>query len=118
MEMIVLGNELIAMCRRYAGGTDIGDSALAADVIDAVGPGGAFLDSEHTRANFRAAMWIPRLMDRRRWDAWKAAGSTSLFDRLNAEARAVLARHHPEPLPADRQRDLARIIERRGVGKG
>jgi len=113
MEMILLGDELIAMCRRYVRGAALDENAFAADLIDQLGPGGLFLDTAHTRENFRTAHWIPRCLDRRRWDDWHADGSPTLYDRLNAEVRSILASHEPEPLPEDKQKEIARIIRAR-----
>jgi len=111
MEMILLGDEIIPMCRRYVRGIALDHGAFAADLIDQLGPGGLFLDTEHTRENFRTAHWIPRFLDRRRWDDWHADGSPTLYDRLNAGVRSILASHTPQPLPEDQQKDIARIIK-------
>ena len=46
---------------------------IALDAIPEVGPGGHFLDSEHTLTNMRA-FWRDSLMDRKYWDAWEEAG--------------------------------------------
>ena len=65
MEAILMCNEIISMCRRFTRGVEWDDNAFALDAIDQVGPGGHFLDSDHTLANFREAHWYPRFMDRR-----------------------------------------------------
>ena len=92
------------MSRRFARGVELSDADLAADVIDAVGPGGAFIDQEHTRAHFRSPMWPPRCSTAAGGTPGTSAGSPATFARLNAEVQAILARHHPDPLPADVQR--------------
>jgi trimethylamine--corrinoid protein Co-methyltransferase len=92
---------------------ELDETSMALDVIDAVGPGGAFLDIEHTRRNYRAAQWIPRLIDRRRWNAWRDAGGPTMTDRLNAEVLRILESHHPEPLPVDKAREIAKILAAR-----
>ena len=113
MEMILLGDEIISMCRRFIDGFTLDDNAVAAELIDSVGPGGAFRDSKHTRANFRTEHWIPRFMDRRRWELWEAAGGPTMVDRLNEEVRRILDTHTPEPLADDRRKEIDRIIAAR-----
>jgi len=113
MEMVLLGDEIISMCRRFVDGIKLDDDAFAADLIDSVGPGGAFLDSKHTRDNFRTEHWIPRFMDRRRWEPWEAAGSPTMVDRLNDRVKSILKTHTPEPLPDDQRKEIDRIIAAR-----
>ena len=113
MEMVLLGSEIIDMCRRWTRGMALDDRSFALDLIDEVGPGGGFIDTRHTRDTFRTAHWIPRFMDRRRWDAWKDAGSPDMTDRLNAEVKALLTKHTPEPLADDQRREIDRILKAR-----
>jgi len=113
MEMILLGDEMISMTRRLLRGIDLDDASFALETIDGVGPGGAFIDLDHTRQTFRAEHWIPRFLDRRRHDAWRNDGSPALADRLNAEVRRILKTHQPAPLPVDKAEEIAKIISAR-----
>ncbi|KKL81220.1 hypothetical protein LCGC14_1996920, partial [marine sediment metagenome] len=110
MEMVLFGDEIIAMCRRLTRGVELDENALALDVIDAVGPGGGFLDTDHTLDNFRTAHWLPRFMDRRHFEAWSADGSPDMYDRLNTQVKSILEAHAAEPLPEDRREEIARIL--------
>ena len=113
MEMILLGDEIIAMCRRLKRGVELDAGSFATELIDTIGPGGGFLDCDHTLENFRTAHWLPRFMDRRRHDAWKEAGGTTMYDRLNAEVRSILERHQPQSLRNDQRKEIDRIIAAR-----
>ncbi|MCK4282749.1 MAG: trimethylamine methyltransferase family protein [Candidatus Brocadiae bacterium] len=110
MEMILLSDELISMCRWLARGFKLDDNSFALDVIDQIGPGGQFLDCDHTLDNWRTAHWYPRFMDRRRYHAWKEDGCPDMYDRLNVEVRSILQTHTVEPLPAEKREEIARII--------
>ena len=110
MEMILLCDELIPMCRRIVEGFRLDDEAFALDVIDQVGPGGFFLDTDHTLDNWRTAHWHPRLLDRRRYHSWKEDGCPDIGDRLNAEARSILEGYRVEPLPDATRQEIARVI--------
>jgi trimethylamine--corrinoid protein Co-methyltransferase len=115
MEMIALADEIIPMCRHFNRGIDLSDDDFALDLIDRVGPGGSFLDTRHTRDNFRRVQWFPRLMDRFRFDKWESSGSLSLSQRLNAHVRRILDTHVPTPLPDDKRREIDRILQARAA---
>jgi trimethylamine--corrinoid protein Co-methyltransferase len=110
MEMILLCDELISLCRRVARGFELDADAFALEVIEQVGPGGFFLNCDHTLGRWREAHWHPRFMDRRRYHAWQQAGCPDMYDRLNAEVQSVLKTHSVEPLPAEKRREIAKII--------
>lgn len=110
MEMVLFSDEAVAMCRRFVEGVTIDDASLAADLIDSVAPHGAYIDHPHTAENFRAQHWLSRLMDHRSFYDWSKAGGPTLYERLNAEVKAILERHKPQPLPADQVREIDRIV--------
>jgi trimethylamine--corrinoid protein Co-methyltransferase len=109
-EMLVASDELIGMVRRMVEGIVIDDDALAADVIDEVGPGGHFLDQEHTLRHFRREFWFPRLMDRQRWEIWREQGGQTLGQRAKALMHDLVRHHQPEPLPEGLLRELRQVV--------
>ena len=108
-EVMVLANELIAMNRVLARGVRFDDDALALDAIHAAGPGGQFLDHDHTLAHWRE-VWVPSLFDRRRVDAWLAGGAKDLRTRVREATVAILDTHRPEPLPASVDSEIETIL--------
>ena len=111
-EMLVASDEIIGMVRRVVRGVTVDADALAAGVIDAVGPGGHFLDQEHTLRHFRREFWFPQLMDRQRWEIWHDQGEQTLGQRAGARGREILRHHQPEPLPEALLRELGQIVHR------
>ncbi|HUS90354.1 MAG TPA: trimethylamine methyltransferase family protein [Phycisphaerae bacterium] len=110
LDMLVMQNELIAYVESALREIDFGADALAVGEIAAAGPGGTFIDRDHTVRHFRRELWFPRLLDRRFYDAWRDAGAETM-ERRCARARAeVLAGHHPEPVNAELDRELDRIV--------
>jgi trimethylamine--corrinoid protein Co-methyltransferase len=95
----------------------MGEDDLALDVIKEVGPGGDFLAHEHTRRHFRGN-FMPRLIDRRNYEAWAKRGEGRMSDRLNARVKEILAEHRPEPVSAEAKRDIEAILERAGKAAG
>jgi len=113
MEMVLLSDEIIAMCRRFLAGVTLDDNSLAADLIDEVGHGGHYIDQPHTAENFRAQHWLSRFMDHTHFGAWVEAGSPDMYERLNAEVKSILEKHEPRPLPQDKRKEIARIVKSR-----
>ncbi len=101
LDMLVMQHELIGYVERVMRGVRFEDDLLGLDVIEEVGPGGTFMDQEHTALNFRQELWFPRLLDREFYDAWKQGGETTMGKRCRAEKERLLKEHQPEPLPED-----------------
>jgi len=108
-EMIVVGDEIIGFVRRLLGGIELSPDKLALDVIDAVGPGGDFLSTDHTADHFRST-WYPRLFDRRDYHAWREAGEPTAVENAREFARQTIATHTPLPLEESTRAALHAIV--------
>ncbi|HUU21096.1 MAG TPA: trimethylamine methyltransferase family protein [Phycisphaerae bacterium] len=111
-ELVVLSDEVIGMVKHFLGGVRVTDEALALDVVKEVGPGGNFISHEHTARSFRKELWFPKLMDRTRYDSWRAAGSKTLGDRVRERVAEILATHQAPPLPEDVNAGIDAILAR------
>jgi trimethylamine--corrinoid protein Co-methyltransferase len=109
-EMVVLSNEAIGMAKRFLAGVQVNAETLALDAIKAVGPGGNFLEHEHTARNLRREWWFPKLTDRSRFENWKATGALTMGDRVRERVQTILATHAVPPLPAPVDAGINRII--------
>lgn len=98
-ELIVFTAEMIDMHRRFLEGVRIDEESLALDVIDEVGPGGHFLNTDHTLGHYRS-YWYPTLFERRRLEGLKPGADHRLSDRLRSRTLALLDKHQPQELPA------------------
>jgi trimethylamine--corrinoid protein Co-methyltransferase len=107
---MLLDAEIYDIALDWANGFRISEEDIALDVILEVGPGGHFLDSEHTLTNMKE-IWRTSLMNRRNWDAWEAAGRPDPAVAAEAEVRRILAEHHPEPIATDVATELERIVD-------
>ncbi|MBT4511138.1 MAG: trimethylamine methyltransferase [Chloroflexi bacterium] len=113
LEMVTMINELIAMTRFYVQGIPVNTETLALDAIQRVGttPGSMFLTDDHTFDNFMDAQFIPKLLDRSRYDSWEAEGSTDLYKRCNTEAKRILAEHRVEPKSDEILQAIDKIVK-------
>jgi trimethylamine--corrinoid protein Co-methyltransferase len=104
-EAVLLDNDLYQRARHALMAERVDAETLALDVIADVGPGGHFLAEEHTRTFMRTAL--------KRGLTHEMAGHGHYRDPVEvARERAawIRANHHPEPLEAAQQAELAAIL--------
>ena len=114
LEMITMANELIAMSRFYVQGIPVNDGTLALEAIERVGrggPGSIFLMDDHTYDHFMEALFLPKLLDRSRYDAWKNEGAMDLYKRCNMEAKRILLEHEVDSKPDAVLKEIEQILE-------
>jgi trimethylamine---corrinoid protein Co-methyltransferase len=110
LEMLVMQHEMVSYIERIMRSIDMSDDALGLDVIDRVGPGGVFIDQEHTVEHFREELWFPQLMDRRFYQEWFDSGAASLAERCRERVEDVLRSHQPEPLEENISRAINEVL--------
>lgn len=104
-EQIILDEDLYQRARAYLQRMDVDDESLAMESIRNVGPGGHFLGQKHTRQHMKTSL---------------TRGVTHQLDENNKyrdphevareRVRDIIANHHPEPLAAEKQAELTRIL--------
>ena len=101
LDMLTLQNEIIGYVESVMRRVEVTAETLALDVIDSAGPGGNFIDTEHTVEHFRAEAWMPKLLDRDYFDTWMQGGRRSMEERCRERKEKVLSTHSaPEVSPA------------------
>ena len=111
LEEIVIEEEIVGIIERMIRGEIVDDETLALDVIERVGVGKNFLAQRHTLQHARSDFFVPKLIDRRSYDAWSADGAKSMRDRARDRVNEILREHQPDPLDRDVQMGLRDIIE-------
>jgi trimethylamine--corrinoid protein Co-methyltransferase len=106
---IVLVNEVLHMVNQYMRGLPVNDETLALDLIDRIGPGGHYLQEEHTLEHFRE-VWYSSLFDRTIYAQWLEAGAKRFEERLREQTEKVME-HQPAPLPPQVLKELKRMAE-------
>jgi trimethylamine--corrinoid protein Co-methyltransferase len=109
-----MANELIAMSQFFTEGIKVNQETLALEAIERVAggePGSIFLMNDHTFENFMRAQFLPVLLDRNRYDSWKQAGATDLYQRCNMEAKRILSEHQVEPKVDEILKGINRILQ-------
>jgi len=110
-DMMVASNEIIDMVKRIMKGIDVSDAGKALDVIDEVGPGGHYLEHDHTYSRFKTEIWRPDLIDRQVFENWEASGSKTYRDRVHERVVEILDAEEEPLLDEKMYKELRRVCE-------
>jgi trimethylamine--corrinoid protein Co-methyltransferase len=108
-EMLVLGDEAIGMAKRFIRGIEVTGETLARPVIEQVGPGGHFLQDNHTLRHFRTELWRPRLMTRQEYSIWQQSGAKDINQRIRERLEGIRDNQQVPALPDHVLASLDRI---------
>ena len=92
-------------------GVLVNDETLALDVIDELGPAGSYLGHAHTLKHFKEPFYS-KLADKGTYSQWVDKGATTMEQRAAKMVDKIMETHKPEPLPADVQAAIQKIVER------
>lgn len=111
LEWLAADDELLAYVKRLVRGFEVTPEKLAADVVQAAGPGGNFLAEPHTVTHFRGELWAPgAAWTRQAWATWNDTGRTTMAGRLRQRVGEILAQHTVEPLAEDLAAEVDHIV--------
>ena len=111
LRAIVFNNDIIGHVRHVTcRGIPFNRDTQAIDVIERVGPGGHFMDDQHTFDHFREEFWRSDLLNTKTHDQWKADGEKTVKDKAAEEVKKILGSHTPEPLSNDVTTVLEKIM--------
>jgi trimethylamine--corrinoid protein Co-methyltransferase len=110
-EKFIIDDELCGMVKRIKQGYEVNADKLAMEVIREVGPGGHYLDRDHTFDHFRNEFYQPQLFRRDDFVSWQLNGSPRCMQAAHNRAREILESHESPELPADVDRDMQAFIE-------
>ena len=111
-EKFIIDDEMCGMVKRIKRAIEVNPDTLAFDVLMAVGPGGHFLDKDHTFDHFRTEFYQPRLSNRDDFVTWQTNGSPYSAERAHKRYKEILESYEAPKLPADVDKDLQTFIEK------
>lgn len=113
-EKIVIDAEMVQMIDALMKPIDINAETIAADTIDAVGPGGHFFNTDHTMQRYERAFYEPLLSDWENRQNWLDKGGQSAEERATAIWKTLLEKYEQPPLnPAIGEEIDAYVARRR-----
>jgi trimethylamine--corrinoid protein Co-methyltransferase len=99
-ESVLFADEVIGSVKHMMRPLIFDDTTVPLDLMNKIGPGGNFLQEDHTLERFRSTFWFPRFLDRSNYEQWERGGSRELRERLRDRARSIYE-SHPAPMPED-----------------
>jgi trimethylamine--corrinoid protein Co-methyltransferase len=111
-EKFVIDDEMCGMVRRIKRGYEVNPDTLAFDVVKEVGPGGHFLDKDHTFDHFRTEFYQPQLSNRDDYVSWQTNGSTRNQATANKKYKEILETYEAPELSPDVDKELMKFIEK------
>ncbi|HHX50599.1 MAG TPA: trimethylamine methyltransferase family protein [Clostridia bacterium] len=110
-EKFMIDEELCGLVRRVKKGIQISDETLACSVIDEVGPGGHFLDQDHTLNTFRSEFWRPSISHRGNYDQWMEGGAFTVGQRAKERCLQILEEYQAPTLEPGIEKSLRTFME-------
>jgi trimethylamine--corrinoid protein Co-methyltransferase len=110
-EKFIIDDEICGMVKRIKKAYAVNEDTLGLAVTKETGPGGHFLDKEHTVKHFRSEFYIPTLSDRDSFDGWKERGSLTSMQSASQKYQEIIAAYEAPELPKDAERELQKFIE-------
>jgi len=110
-EKFIIDDEMCGMVKRIKKGFNVNDDTLGLNAIKEVGPGGHFLDKDHTFEHFRGEFYQPTLSNRDDFEGWCAKGSFQSMEAANKKYKEILEGYEVPELSADVDKDLLKFIE-------
>jgi trimethylamine--corrinoid protein Co-methyltransferase len=97
----VIDSEIGEMIKRVHRGIPFDKDQLALELIKEIGPGGSYIDSQHTLRHMRRTAYLPTIADRRPWEEWSDAGRPDTQARAMQRVRDILSSDNPAGFSPD-----------------
>lgn len=111
LPQLVLDNDLFSMIRKVRRGIQFDDENLGWTAISEVGPGGQFLDHDHTLRHCREITY-PRTFNRMAKSDLESAGPRDVVENATTVVDNLLKSHRTAPLPQEISDELNTILKR------
>jgi trimethylamine--corrinoid protein Co-methyltransferase len=97
----VIDNEIALMLKKVKQGIPFSQEEMALDLLAEVGPGGMFMDKEHTARRMRKTALLPEIADRDPRQLWVEKGSLDSQAKAMRRVRDILTRDNPAGFSAE-----------------
>jgi trimethylamine:corrinoid methyltransferase-like protein len=112
LHSLLLCNDLAGLLRSLWEGVSIDEDSLALSQARSVGPRGNYLALDHTASHCREQLWQTRYFGPHLPTRMSSLADRDLYQRIDADLRAILAAHTVPDLPAALLHELDEIRAR------
>ena len=110
---MVLDAELVSALKRFTRELEITAESIGIDTVLAAGPGGQYLDVDHTASRVRDELWEPAIWSRTMLGQWMNSGGLTDVERARETVlRFMESEREERPAPDDAEREWAAVIRR------
>ncbi|ATW27261.1 trimethylamine methyltransferase family protein [Candidatus Formimonas warabiya] len=110
-EKFIVDDENLGMVLRFRRGIEVNEESLPLEMIHQVGPGGHFLDQEHTFNTFRKEFWKTSIYDRGTYDNWRLSGAPAINEVAHKKCGEILSQYQPPALDSLIDNQLKKFIQ-------
>lgn len=111
-EQAVIDDEIAGYVKRILRGVAVDEDALQTDAIIERGPGGFFLDTEHTLRTMGEYYHDPVIFCRKRLSEYLEGDGTTALERAHERVRQILGRDPVKHVSPDQELAMDEVIER------
>lgn len=113
-EQFIIDNEVAKWINRFLQGIEVNQETLAFEIIRAVGPGGHYLDQEHTVKRFRQEHLLSSLLNREYRLEWPTSETEDIVFQARRRAEDILSSHRPPELDSQTKKAVQTVLTRIG----
>jgi trimethylamine--corrinoid protein Co-methyltransferase len=110
LEKLVIDNEICGMVFRMLDGISPREKPLALHLFQTMGGHPDFLTAPHTLKWLREEHRFPRILERRTYQQWEAAGKQSAGDKASLEVERILKGERIPVISAEVKQDLSAVM--------
>jgi trimethylamine--corrinoid protein Co-methyltransferase len=111
LQLLVIANETLGFIRAATKGVIVDDETLALDVIDELGPNGAYLQHPHTLRHYKEPFYSD-LFEKGTHSQWLKKGGLSMEQNAARVVDDILKNHRGQPLTDGVQKAIKDIVAR------
>ena len=109
---MILDNEFLSALSHFCREFEVSEESLGLETILEAGPGGSYMDKEHTARRFRHEHWQPEIWSREMLAPWLAGPCKLDVDQARQQAIELMQKKEMGPgLPVTFENDLLKIID-------
>ena len=109
-EKFLLDEQNIALLRKLVNGVEVRTDEEEFEVIQEAGPGGQYLESDHTMDYMHEEIYTPRLFNKMGYDAWEKQGCKTAEQVAEAQIDARIAAYEPVEVTPEQDKILESYI--------
>ena len=111
-EQAIIDNEIAGYVKHLIKGLTIDEESLAVDLIVERGPGGHFIDADHTLKHMRQCFYQPSVFYRRRMSEWLENDGRTTLERAHERVLQILSAEPKRYLTPEQEAAMDEVIER------